>query len=133
MKRLIAALAILVGLVAVFFLGIALLSESGEVVVLETADAEGRSYETRLWIVEDAGQLWLRAGSPSSRWYVQLEASPDVKLTRGEETRDYRAVPVEAVRERINALMAEKYGTADRLIGIMADRGDSVPIRLDPR
>jgi hypothetical protein len=132
-RRLIAVLAILVGLVCVLFLGIGILSESGEVVVLQTVDAEGRSYETRLWIVEDAGRPWLRAGNPSSRWYAQLTGNPDVKIERGEQMLEYRAVPVEAARERINSLMEEKYGTADRLIGIMADRSDSVPIRLDTR
>ena len=105
---------------------------AGEVVVLSTMDAEGREFDTSLWIVEDGGGLWLRAGSTDSAWYQRLEQRPTVKLRRGSETGRYRAVPVPHKTERIVALMAYNYGAADRLTGLLRDSEESMAIRLDP-
>lgn len=133
MRRVIVGLAIVVGLFALMFGGIGVLSESGEVVVLTTLDSAGNGHETRLWVVDDTGRAWLRAGSPQSRWYGQLVANADVVVVRDNVSASFRAVPVDGARDRINELMAAKYGTADRIIAIMSDRTSSVPIRLDPR
>ena len=111
------------------------MSESGEVIVLRTRDAAGEPHETRLWIVEDGGYQWLRAGAPESGWYVRLVASPEVSVERVGEERRYRAVPVPdpAVRERVHVLMAQKYGFPDRFIAATVRDGTvSVPIRLEP-
>jgi hypothetical protein len=35
-------------------------------------------------------------------------------------------------RDRIHALMREKYGTADKLVGVLRDPAQSVPVRLEP-
>ena len=48
---------VVVALFAVSMIG----AETGEVVVLHTIDADGASHTTRLWIVDDAGEAWLRA------------------------------------------------------------------------
>lgn len=133
MRRVIVALGLVVGLIGLVFGGIGVLSEINEVVVLTTTDAAGNAHETRLWIVDDVGRAWLRAGSPQARWYGQLVASADVTVVRDDVSADFRAVPVSEARGRINELMAAKYGSADRILALIADRGDSVPIRLDPR
>lgn len=135
MRKALLALAVLVGVVALAVGGIMALSEAGEVVVLQTSDSQGNVHETRLWVVDDAGVEWLRAGSPRAAWYKQLLAKADVSVTRGDQTRMYRALPLDEVdaRRRVNQLMAEKYGLPDRLIGWMADRSVSVPVRLQPR
>jgi hypothetical protein len=124
----------LAALVAVLFGLLGLMSESGEVVVLRTTDSAGATADTRLWIVEHEEAQWLRGGNPDSTWLGRVRANPDVEMTRSDDTRAYRAVIVAepAVRDRVNALMAEKYGTADRVIGWMSDRSAVVPIRLDP-
>jgi hypothetical protein len=46
----------------------------------------------------------------------------------------YRALPVRQpqVRDRIHALMREKYGMADRLVSLIRDPAQSVPVRLEP-
>lgn len=108
-------------------------AESGEVVVLRTADAGGAAKETRLWVVEDGSHVWLRSGSEAAGWYQQLVARPEVEVQRGEETLRVRAVPEVGARTRINGLMREKYGWADAYIGILFGRDDAIPIRLDPR
>jgi hypothetical protein len=44
-----------------------------------------------------------------------------------------KAVPVHdpAIRDRIHALMRDKYPFADRLISVMRDPSGSVPVRLE--
>jgi hypothetical protein len=111
------------------------LAESGEVVVLETRDASG-VHRTRLWVVADAGAAWLRTGDPTSPWLARLRANPEVAVTRKGERREYRAVVVDdaTTRERINALVLEKYGWREsvlRAIGMGPD--GTTPIRLDAR
>jgi len=128
-------------LLAVVVLGLALFGGAillagdlgGEVVVLATStDEGGRRHETKLWVVEDNHQLWIRAGQPGSEWMQRLEANPHVSLTRNGEKRTYRAVLIPKQRERINRLMAERYGWADWLIGLLRDESQTIPIRLDP-
>jgi hypothetical protein len=129
------AVALVVGLLVAFAGGIAILSESGEVVVVQTFDESQRAHDTRLWIVDDGDEQWLRAGNPTNRWYQNILRDPSVRVTRGPETRAYRAVPADepVMRDRINQLMEEKYGFADRAIGKLG-RGDSpVPIQLEPQ
>jgi len=131
LKRLLGAgLALGVG----FFLLQILASESGEVVVLRTF-AGGEPHETRVWIVDDRGVSWLRAGRPEAAWYRRVRENPDVQVERGSELYEHHAFPVEGgpTVDHINALMAEKYGWAEALIGLMIDRSRSVAIRLDAR
>jgi hypothetical protein len=108
-------------------------SESGEVVVLRTREADGAVHETRLWVVDDEGAAWLRSGSPESSWFLRLSAEPEVEMVRHGATLPMRAVPVPQAQSRINELMLEKYGWADRYIGMLFGRDDAVPVRLDPR
>ena len=102
-------------------------AESGEVVVLTTADEQ----TTRLWIVEIDGQPYLRAGMPQAGWYQRLLAEPNVRVQWAGVERAYTAVP-ELVRvPEVNRLMREKYGWADAYIGFLFGREESVPVRLD--
>jgi hypothetical protein len=134
MRKLGIALVVVVGCLLVFVVGLPMIaSESGEVVVLRTRDAGGSMQETRLWVVEDEGAAWLRSGSPEAGWFQRLSAEPEVEVVRHDATLPMRAVPVPQAQTRINELMLEKYGWADRYIGLLFGRDDSVPVRLDPR
>lgn len=104
----------------------------GEVVTLTTRGPDGAQYETSLWIVEDEGSLWLRAGNPESAWLKRLAEAPLVELRRGAEAVEYRAEIVRGRAERINQKMAEAYGWADRAIGGMRDEGMVTAVRLVP-
>lgn len=104
----------------------------GEVVTLWTRDAAGREYDTPLWIVEDDGSQWLRAGSTDSAWYQRLEQHPTIVLERGGDKHRYEAIPMPHRTERINQRMAEEYGAADRLIAFFMDRDQAMAVRLDP-
>lgn len=108
-------------------------AESGEVVVLQTRAGPGQTHDTRVWIVDEGGTQWLRAGNPQSGWLLQIQQDPAVEVERGGQRSAYTAVPNPAVREQINPLFAAKYGWADAYIGALFGRDDATPIRLDPR
>jgi hypothetical protein len=133
MRLLARLLGLLLALVVLVFGLEMIAAESGEVVVLRTADDAGRVEETRLWVVEDGGHAWLRSGSPASVWYGRLQRTPAVEVVRGDVPVSYTAVPRVEDRDRINALMRAKYGWADAYIGLLFGRDDAVPVRLDPR
>jgi hypothetical protein len=124
---LVLALAVVLAIFAASELG-------GEVVTLQTRSPDG-AVETRTWVVDDGGYAWLRSGTPGNGWLLRIEADPDVQIERDGEKSAFRAVPVlgdPAVRDRIHALMREKYTWADRLVSLMRDGSKSVPIRLEP-
>ena len=101
-------------------------SESGEVVTLTTADGS----ETRLWVVQHDGHLWLRSGNPTAGWFARIKQDAAVTVVAGGEIFTATAVPETASRDVINHLMREKYGVADQIIATMFGREDATPIRL---
>ena len=134
MRTVIRLLGLVVALVVVFFAAVFAASEfGGEVVKLDTVDASGAHHVTHLWVVDDGGFAWLRAGVPTSGWLVRIEANPDVTVERGGVTYKMKGVPVRepVVRDRIHALMRDHYGWADRLVSVMRDPNGSVPVRLE--
>ncbi len=135
MKKL--ALTAAAGVVALVFAVVALGELSGEVVLLHTVGPSGHSHSTRLWLVEQEGSLWLRAGARAVRspgsWYARLIENPTVELERSGVRRSFRATPSPETRALINAKMREAYGLPDRLIGLFRDPASSIPIRLEPQ
>src|SRR5215467_11437602 len=93
-------------------------SESGEVVVLTTTNASGGKEQTRLWVVDRDGVQWLRAGSGHTGWLSRLTVDPRIEVERGGKTLPYQGTPVPEMTAEINRMMAEKYGTADRIVGL---------------
>lgn len=126
-----------IGLAVLMALGVGIFGVSelgGEIVTLETHTPDGDS-STRIWVVDDAGRAWLRAGTPDNGWLKRIDANPDVSVERNGEPTRYKAVPVRddpALRDRIHQLMRDKYTWADRIVSLMRDGSSSVPIRLDP-
>ena len=133
MRRIALGFAILVAVVLVWGATEQLAAESGEVVVVRTFDAKGAAHETRLWIVDEGDAVWLRAGDPGSSWLLRLKANPEIEVERGGTTLAYRATPVPEALARVNAAMDDKYGFANRYIGMFFPRGRATPVRLDPR
>jgi hypothetical protein len=123
-----------VGGVLALVIGLLVASEMMEVVVLTTRDASGAVEETRLWVVDDAGAVWLR-GSPGRGWVTRVQANPEVVLERGDARTPYSAVPVDTPeqRERLDQAMREKYGATDLLIMILEGSPQAFPVRLEPR
>jgi hypothetical protein len=118
--------------VGLFFVVVFGASEmAGEVITLRSYHADGLSKDTSLWIVDDDGRQFIRAGQPDSKWLLRVEADPQVEVVRDGVTTPYHAVVVPEQRDRINDLMAEKYGWAESLLGLMRDPEGTTPIRLD--
>jgi hypothetical protein len=107
---------------------------AGEVVSLTTTDATGAKQETPLWIVDRDGQAWLRAGNSGSRWVARIRANPRVTIARGGTTTAYHATPVPEATAGIDALMRDKYGVKDVLVGWLnpGSRASTLAVRLDP-
>ena len=105
---------------------------TGEVVTLYTTDGEGKTYSSRIWVVDHGHQVWVRSLDPTSPWLDRLIRRPDVQLRRGESIADYRATPFANRRARINALMAERYGWAEWILSRIEDRDEAIPVYLDP-
>ena len=108
-------------------------SETGEVVVLYTAE-HGEESATRLWVVEHGGNLWLRSGGGGeSGWLQRVSAEPQVALERDGVRRSYTATLEPDMAARINQLMQTKYGWRDDVVALLAgSRDDAVAIRLVP-
>jgi hypothetical protein len=109
--------------------------EGQEVVVLRTSDGRGHTRETRTWVADHAGLVWIEAANPEREFYHHILENPDVELQRRAEVRRYHAVSVATPdgHALIRRLLVEKYGWADRWIGLIADTSQSIAIRLEPR
>ena len=125
---------VLLGLAVLLIALQVLASERVEVVELHTLDAAGEEVTTRLWVVDDAGYAYLRAGiSEGNGWFSRLSQNNQVSVTRNEQRRRYRAVPRPDKGDIINRLMREKYSWGDALIEVMiGGREGSVPVELQP-
>ncbi|HTO06783.1 MAG TPA: nitroreductase/quinone reductase family protein [Myxococcota bacterium] len=133
--RLLARILFLVLLLGVSFVGLIFAASEfgGEGVVLHTHDGSA-DRTTHLWVVDDGGFAWLRAGVPGTGWLKRIEANPDVTVERGGQTFHFRAVPIHepAIRDRIHELMRQKYAWADKFVSMLRDPKGSVPVRLEP-
>ena len=70
--------------------------------MLSTTGEDGRSHERVLSPIDVEGQLFVAANHWPRAWYHRALDNPDVRVTRGGQTRSYRAVPVnEQERERL--------------------------------
>ena len=121
----------------IYFGLIMLVSESGEVVVLESQDNQGELQSTRLWVVDHDGSMWLRAGDDESGWYQRLirnvEADQAVYVTRNGERFSPSVVSDPSQAVAVNGLMANKYGVSNDAISfLMGDDGrqDAIAVRL---
>ena len=131
MKILFWSAGILIGL---FLLGLGVVqvaSERVEVVEMHTIDHQGEPMVTRLWIVDDDGQQYLRSGNGTSLWFQRIQINPNFEVTRNGETKVYTAVLRPDKRDHINALMHQKYTWGDTLISLITGAQDAaIPVEL---
>jgi hypothetical protein len=128
--RRLAALAALLGLA---FGGVTLAALEGrDVVVLRTVDAAGRPRETRTWVADADGAAWVEAANPERPFLRDVLTNPAVALRRDGRWRRCRAevAPNPEGHVRIRALLAARYGWADRWIALLADTRRSSAVRL---
>jgi hypothetical protein len=106
--------------------------ESGEVAVLGTRAPDGSRRQTRVWVAEERGALWIEAATPERDWYRDLLRDPRISLVREGHASEWMAEPVEgpAGHERIRALLRVRYGWRDAWVGALQDTSRSVAVRL---
>ena len=133
MRRLLLGITIAVILAAVVVLGhLAFIEIGREVVTLRTPLPDGTWKETRLWIVDDGGSAWLHSGG--TEWAKRFAGNPIVEVKRGDVTFRYSAHAVPGPHPRVDQLLREKYGLADRWVRFIApDNEGTVAVRLDPQ
>lgn len=74
----------------------------GSTIVLSTVGEDGEVHDRVLSPIDHDDQLFVSANHWPRAWYHRALEHPDVRVTRGGQTRDYRAVPVsEQERERL--------------------------------
>ena len=116
----------------------AMLVDEGELATLESVSPDGRHWETQVWLVELDGVPHLRAHSTDTEWLERVRRHPELKLVRekGEKESDAWQAEINGsdpdLRARVNRAMAEKYGTADRILTWFYDPEAMVPVRLVP-
>lgn len=137
MKTWMRALALVTGVVAAVFVSMMVLaivlSEVGEVVLIETAQPDGSTRTTRIWIVDAPDGPRVR-GAGGTPWVDGARRVPEVKVSRRGTVTAYRAVELKdpADHERVRVWMREKYGVADQLIDAVRNLDRVAIFRLDP-
>ena len=131
MTRLLLAIGILALVGVLIVVGhLAFIEIGREVITLRTQRPDGSWNETRLWVVDDAGAAWLH--SAGAKWRERFEGDPVVELKRHGEIHRYQARAVPGPHPRIDQLLREKYGIADRWVRFIAPDGDdTMVVRLD--
>ncbi len=132
MRRFLITIATVIAVgVAAIVAHLAVIEVGREVVTLRTPFANGDWHSTRLWLVDDGDASWLH--SAGEAWQRRFAGDPVVELERDGEIRRYRARAVPGAHPRIDQLLREKYGLADRWVRFLAPCGENtVPVRLDP-
>ena len=107
--------------------------EGREVVVLRTFGTGGAVRETRTWVADEDGFVWIESANAERPFYRHILGNPRVELVRNGSTAVFMASPAPNPEghRRIRRLLAEKYGWADRWIGMLADTSGSIAIRLE--
>ncbi len=127
-------LRILLGVVIAFLLITWLALEAGGVAVVETRAADGSLRSTHVWFAEPDGELWIEAGTPENRWYLDIQREPSLSFSAAERSGRYFAerVPGADAHARVRSLLREKYGVRDWWISLIFETSDSLAIRLIP-
>ncbi len=111
--------------------------EQSDVLIVETFDRSAQiARYTHVWFVREDGQIYLEAGHPQNPW-VQDLASADIIGIQGANLDGWYAFTVgdsqaEVItgREKIRALMRQKYGWRDWWVTRLFDTSQSQLVRL---
>ena len=142
MSQLTSVIVVIGGLFAVLCVGLFVLVESGEVVVLRAAPEDGHRVLARLWVVDYQEDPWIGTTDPSKTdWVPWMRAHPRIDLERNGRSscRQARFDEHRETSRRLDALLTEKYRFPSygskflQLVGgAKRDVGERVWIRLGP-
>jgi hypothetical protein len=104
-----------------------------DVVELLTTDADGKARETSVWVAELDGRGYVRTND--SRWYQTFVRDPEGAIRYGDAEFPIRAEVVtdEALRERVDAVFANKYPFSMWVAGLFGRRGGDNCLALSAR
>lgn len=103
--------------------------EVGDVIVVTTLDAEGVAYDRVVSPIDEGEQLYVSVNHWPRAWYRRALANPEVRVTRGGETREYRVVHLEG--EQHDAFLARH--PRSLLVSAMMGFAPREILRFDPR
>jgi PPOX class probable F420-dependent enzyme len=100
---------------------------SAAYIALETFRKNGDPVRTTVWVVEDAGVIYVRTGAHSGK-VKRIRRNPRVRLARtslrgaivGDWADGVASIVGDEDRGRIIELFREKYGLQIRLLGLLA-------------
>lgn len=106
---------------------------SSDVAILHTKDIGYQDRYTTLWVVEESRSLWIRAAKPDRKWLAEVRPGTQIRLERYDSEASYKATISrdKVIRERVDRMMREKYGLADRVRELVLGT-NTVPVRLVP-
>jgi hypothetical protein len=109
--------------------------ESSGVAIVETRAPDGEVRRTHVWYVRADDAVWLEAGRPEHPWYLDVQRTPQVVLRADGLAGEFEAVtmPGRDAHAHVRALLREKYGLRDRILGLVVDTSGSIAVRLVPR
>ena len=103
-----------------------------EIVVLRTYDSDGSPHETRLTVIDRAGEPWVR-GRPYRGWFRRVAANSKAELYRAGRWSPVRAT-ISRKREdsaAFDRVMLESHGLAYRYVDLIARLSSTeIPVRL---
>jgi hypothetical protein len=104
-----------------------------DVIELLTSDADGKPRATKVWIAELDGRGYVRTND--SRWYQNFVRDPEGAIRYGDAEFPIRAEVVtdEALRERVDAVFANKYPFSMWVAGLFGRRGGDNCLALSAR
>ena len=104
-----------------------------QTVVILTQEADGAPHETTVWLAVVDGQGYIRTGD--THWHQNIARDPKIAVrVAGQEhavTAEHVGDP--ALRAKVNATFAEKYGFSNTFVGWFADREKAQIMALVPR
>lgn len=130
MRRVVRFAAFAVAVVAVLAGLLVLASETGEVAKITSVDEAGTFHETRVWVVDIAGETYVRAGTRESAWLDRVRTRSLVVLERAGVQREVRLVLAADQTPEVNLHMAHKYGWADMVVGTLVPRRNAVALQV---
>lgn len=107
--------------------------EGHDIAILRTRAVDGAVRETRVWVAEEDGTLFVEAATPERAWLREAQAQPEIEVVHAGATTRYRSLPEPgaAGHATIRRLLRAKYGWADQWVALLQDTSRSVAVRLE--
>jgi hypothetical protein len=90
-----------------------------DTIFVVTADEDGASRETKIWIAVVDGQAYIRTGGTTWGDNVKRDPAITLRIEGADYPVDVTFIEDDALRERVETTFREKYGWSDAVIGLI--------------